>query len=441
MSIPARLAFHQPIPSPTRPSLPCPYTDHLLPRPTLYGSRSIHIPSRWSALPQHVPLWEAALLPTDLPPIVTNFIRTAHLQGTTIYHCSDGSSMNDTGSFGWAFGPNATIIFRHSGPAFGTPMDSYLAEGYGLLSSSCFWFRATKFALRRHLPRFKLHLYCDNKSLIRRVHEFLQSLDGSFRRSLTPNHDVVFLIACVLRQFPPGVIKLRHVKGHQDTIQPPHQLPWTAQLNVLADRLASQFHNHIDNPHPTPFLPSAQIHLRDATNAIIIKRWNFYLRSVYFRTQYQTWLCRQFSWDPPTLADVDFDGLSVVLCSLPTYIRRFVTKWINQGLPVRRRVHRYDTIIPPTCRSCPSTIECDSHLLRCPSNARRSVCADAYLSLHDKLTQLHTDPILHQTVLHLLSTVLDIPSCPPHATPAHALARQQTIGSLAFVKGRWSRVF
>ena len=441
MSIPARSPLHSPLPPPVPVQPLCPYTVNILRHPLRHFQSSIHIPSYWLDYPKHIEPWETAILPTNLPSIVITFIRDANLGQATIYHCSDGSSQAEKGSFGWAFGPNATLVFSHSGPAFGVPMDSYLAESYGLLSSSCFWFRALKMVLRRQPQKFKLHFYCDNKSLIRRVNEFLSHPDGSFRRSLTPNYDVVFLIASVLRQFPPHLVQLSHVKGHQDATQPTHQLPWPAQLNVHADRLANQYVNQIPLPLPTPFLPSAQIHLRDSQNDIVIKRWNFHLRSVYFGKQYTDWLCRQHSWDPSTVADVDFEGLDLALRSLPTHLRRFATKWINHSLPVRRRVHRYDPLIPPTCKFCPTITECDNHLLRCPSTERRSACAEAFGHLNDKLHFLHTEPILHQTILHLISEAFDIPTCTPPTHTDHALSRQDIIGRFAFLKGRWSSAF
>ena len=260
-----------------------------------------------------------------------------------------------------------------------------------MLSSVCFWFRLTKLVLHRRKPRFKLHFYCDNQSLVRRANHFIQFFDGSFRRSLLPNYDVVFMIACAVNRFPENTIIIRHVKGHQDSDRSTHSLFWPAQLNVLAGRSANTFLQTMSQPMPTPFLPSAQIHLRDSKNTIIIKRWNIHLRSVCHHREYTQWLRRQFQWSASTLNDIDFDGLHATIRGLPTYQVRFVTKWINQALPVRRRVHRYDRHIPPFCKTCPQTIECDTHLLQCPSEPRRSACYDAYIKLENKLKELRTE--------------------------------------------------
>ena len=423
------------------PRPPCPYTDPILPIPNFPPQPTPQPPSTWPAYRHQLPKWEADLLPVHLDPSIVQFILDAHRQRATIYHCSDGSSVDHRGSFGWAFGPNKHVMMRHAGLAYGFPMDSYLAEAYGLLSSSCFWFRATKFTLHRTHPHFRIKIYCDNKSLVQKINGFLQYYDGSFRRCLIPNYDVVFMTACALRSLPPKVRELHHIKGHQDTLQPTANLSWPAQLNVTADHLAGAFlQNSILSDMPTPFLPSAQIHLRDSHHNFVLKRWNFHLRSAFYRSQYERWLIRQFQWDDLVLRTVDFEGLSLTLRTLPTHLQRFVLKWTNQNLPVRRRVHRYDSLIPPTCRCCPSIIECDSHFLQCPSEPRRSACAEAYSRITTKLQQLHTEPGLQQRILHRIATAFLIPSCPP--PPTDLDHEQHHIGpAILFMKGRWSKQF
>ena len=128
VSLQARLAVYPPIPSPTPQAPVCPYTFELFPHPVAANTRPPHIPSQWSNLPKHIQPWESTLLPAELPNDVIIFLRTAHTRQITIHHCSDGSSQDNQGSFGWTYGPIGTVIFRHSGPASGSPMDSYLAE-------------------------------------------------------------------------------------------------------------------------------------------------------------------------------------------------------------------------------------------------------------------------------------------------------------------------
>ena len=96
---------------------------------------------------------------------------------------------------------------------------------------------------------------------------------------------------------------------------------------------------------------------------------------------------------------------------------------------------------PPFCKTCPQIIECNAYLLQCPSDPRRSACYDTYIKLlEDKLTELHTHPDLHQTIMHLLSYALQIPTCssPPSNT---SYTHQSQIGIALFMKGHWSKSF
>ena len=437
VSLPSRFRHNPPTDTHT-PPVACPYTDHIFPFPQAPSRNRHHITS-WPDQYRLCAQWESSLLPISLEQSVVDYVIAAHCHSSTIFHCSDGSVVNETGSFGWAFGPNTHVVMKHSGPAFGIPMDSYLAESHGLLSSACFWFRLSKMVLHRRRPNFKIKFYCDNKSLVRRVNNFLEYFDGSFRRSLTANYDVVYLIACALRLFPENIVEVIHVKGHQDSLHPTARLSWAAQLIVIADREANNYiRNHpVPSSHPL-HLPTSQIHLYNSQQQIILKRWAVALRQSFYRTEYESWLMKQFAWDHNTLQDVDFVGLHTSIRFLPTPLYRFVSKWINQSIPTRRRVHRYEPQIPPTCKSCPSVEESDNHLLSCPSEQRRQACAAAYDHIQRRLTQLHTEPTIHCTILYLISTAMGFSTCSPPPTNPFLLAQQRIGPSLLFLKGRWS---
>ena len=428
------LTFYAPHPSIVQ--LPdCPYLLHLpvsnAPVATYYMATT------WAECRHQIPTWESQLLPTDIPDGLIAFVQQAHQHRLIIDHCSDGSVSNSNGSFGWAFGPSPVILHRHRGPAFGSPMDSYLAEAYGLLSSLCFWYRILTLAIPVTDTAVIIHFHCDNKSLIHNVNNFIQFPNGSFRRALCPNFDVVYLSACVLAKLPRAT--LSHVKGHQDSTKPFQHLSWPAQLNVIADKEAAKYVRPDPAPIP-PDLPSNQIRLLDSQQRAVTKRWNYHIRTAYHVKIYTSWLCTQFHWTPTTLSDVDFEGFHTAIRILPSSIQRFVIKWSNQALPVRRRAHRYDPSIPPTCRCCPSVTEDDCHLFRCPSTVRRNACATAVEHIQQKLQLLHTAPIIQTSILVLLYQAMDIPSCEPLLSTG-VLANQLAIGQLPFLKGRWTRSF
>ena len=175
----------------------------------------------------------------------------------------------------------------------------------------------------------------------------LQGGNGSFRRALCPNFNTVYMSACMLNSFPQHTATLSHVKGHQDSNKPFHHLSWPAQLNVTANKEAARY--ILPQPPPMmPIVPSNQIRLLDSHRQAITKRWNYHLRTIYHAKIYTTWLLSQFHWDRIVLSDIDFEGFHFATRILPSSVQRFVIKWSNQALPVRRHVHRYDSSIPPT---------------------------------------------------------------------------------------------
>ncbi|KAG7339097.1 hypothetical protein IV203_025827 [Nitzschia inconspicua] len=79
----------------------------------------------------------------------------------------DSSVANNQGTFGWSMNlKNGTTIIEGSGPAYGSPMDSYHAEAYGKCS-----ILQLLFLLREYydLTLAPMHVCCDNEALVENV--------------------------------------------------------------------------------------------------------------------------------------------------------------------------------------------------------------------------------------------------------------------------------
>ena len=59
-----------------------------------------------------------------------------------------------------------------------------------------------------------------------------------------PERDLIEAIVSTIKIL--GNVQLEHVKGHQDSNKPLHQLPLPAQLNVAADHLAGIAQDRLD---------------------------------------------------------------------------------------------------------------------------------------------------------------------------------------------------
>ncbi|KAG7344062.1 hypothetical protein IV203_022070 [Nitzschia inconspicua] len=81
----------------------------------------------------------------------------------------NGSVANNEGTFGWSMNlKNGTTIIEGSGPAYRSPMDSYLAEAYGKCSILQFLFLLREYY---DLTLSPVHVYCDIQALVDHVDE------------------------------------------------------------------------------------------------------------------------------------------------------------------------------------------------------------------------------------------------------------------------------
>ena len=212
-----------------------------------------------------LPSWEQGLLVhatgySDATPLYD----LLQQHGTKLLIASDGGHHAEYGSFGWVLATDREIIWECKGIARGNPMSSYRAEGYGRLSMLSFLTHYLHyFGIKNHTD-LSITTYCDNESLLRKEEEFhTRDIDSSSLYT-RPDHDVIMQLSA-LRTDLPFKIALLHVRGHQDDSCDFENLTRPAQLNVLADRLATEALNHPREAaepialHLTHFLPAEPI--------------------------------------------------------------------------------------------------------------------------------------------------------------------------------------
>jgi hypothetical protein len=104
---------------------------------------------------------------------------SAHLPISDIFHLlldpssnptavCDGSVLMSQGTFGWvlATGNPPRILVRYSGPAYGSNMDSFRAEAYGLLPLTTF-LHLLSTSFQQPLPLTEL--WCDNLAVVNTI--------------------------------------------------------------------------------------------------------------------------------------------------------------------------------------------------------------------------------------------------------------------------------
>ncbi len=107
-------------------------------------------------------------------------------------------------------------------------------------------------------------LYVDNDSVATKLPQFLRNTRPC--RHYPNDIDIISHALFLWRQLDRFNLTLEWVKAHQDDTVPVPSLPLKAKLNILADKLASDYTAHIRNPGKQPrsnpmFFPTAKVSL------------------------------------------------------------------------------------------------------------------------------------------------------------------------------------
>ena len=238
--------------------------------------------------------------------------------------CHDGGERNKYGSFGWVISDGRHILWKGWGPAVGHPMQSFRAEAYGRLAAVCFLRRYVEFyavELPDYTTEQDIHMaisYTDSKSLLDwLVQHTIRRVDSSFDR-IQNDSDVIFEIAATEKAA--GItIKGEWVKGHQDEQVEYSELPLSAQLNVLADELATKAllqHEEEEAPLPMLPLPSTSVYMGLDEGGLVTSRERSYLQKRIPETEMRDYLMDKYDWDVATWNMIDWDAFKTARSGL-----------------------------------------------------------------------------------------------------------------------------
>ena len=355
--------------------------------------------------------------------------------------CSDGSQNRNKASFGWVLSTgDGQRLVRCAGPSFGMNQTSYRAEGYGILAISRFlWHIQDKFQVRT--PPGKV--YCDNRSMIRRVRSPPKHLDRIYpNETLASEWDVLMEIWTTIQALDCETRPtFHHVKGHQDDHVPYDQLSLQAQLNVDADRLAESY--IINHPHQdcsrAQLLPTAklQLNLPAGTVTYNMKRT---IRLARTEPPLAAKLKKDNDWSDRAFDDINWEASRRALRRLRKAKPQLV-KYLNNVIPVGKLVSAYDPKYPASCPSCAEPIETRDHVWQCPAQSRVNWRASFLRNLRQKLEQLNTRIDLQELLLEGIKAKIEgradhTINVPPTAQTIHEA--QQEIGWDQILKGRMS---
>ena len=374
---------------------------------------------------------------------------------------SDGSAPGPKGSFGWVISDRqGNHLVQCNGPTFGAKISSYRAEGYGILSALRFLARMRQVFYRdppedadsdsdstcsstHESPDLRPPtLICDNESMVNTANKIYTYSHIYPNATMDSEYDVLAEIRASMTELQGSCPSLEWIKGHQDDHTELDKLPLKAQLNCHADTLANEYltSNPTINFLQVPMLPTSGCHLQLAKGTVT---YNIKHEVKLARTTppLKKKLCAQHAWDDETFEDIDWTSHGRALNYQQKH-RITMVKYLNDCLPLGKRVHRYNIKYPETCPSCPAPLEDSDHFWSCPATSRNKWRKTCHKALLDQLNELDTAPPLQALLLEaakavLQGTPLDNIAIEPEVQ--HVADAQANIGWHQLFKGRFSK--
>ena len=185
------------------------------------------------------------------------------------------------------------------------------------------------------------------------------------------------------------MIKLEHVKGHQDREREYHTLDQMAQLNVDADARAGLYQDTHGATRPFVLMAKrTKVHLL-SSHGTVTGKYAEYLRTAATTPPLQTYLMTKYSWTRRVLDSINWDAQRRALKRM--YKRRtHLTKLVFDILPTTSMLNKYDNG-RRTCPSCNCAIEDRDHILQCLATRRVKWRIEFMESLRDFCRDTQTD--------------------------------------------------
>ena len=395
-----------------------------------------------------------------------------HLRSTP-RAASDGSVWKPhAGAFGWILRiPNDTSV-QCASPAYGYKISSYRAEAYGILSYLRFLYRLHEYWGVSNFPRCSL--LCDNLSLVNRLskdkpppppeHDDVDHLDDdspylpflttppkySDEAVLTSEWDIISMIRKTLHDLSSNGTRVlfEHIKSHQDNNTEYVDLSPKAQLNVDADRIATEYQEGCTlDRTKAPRLPTAQVQLQlndreGFEGGTVTHNFKSAIRFAESAPTLRKYIIKRNEW-PTAVFDemVDWEAHSQAL-SRNNHHRVHIIKLIHDILPTNHIARYFVTGREPHCPSCDCEREERDHVFQCPHPARATWRRTALQEIRKVCTRVSTSPGLLDLLLDSLEalfqgTIINQDNYDPRY---HLLiAQQQAIGWRQMFSGRFSK--
>jgi hypothetical protein len=210
--------------------------------------------------------------------------------------------------------------------------------------------------------------------------------------TLMPDWDVINEIRWTLMQDAVEGGKIFHIAGHQDRKQAYDKLNLQGQLNVGADRLASEYQDLFGQALPLVLRfphTASQLHL--SNHGTCTYRFPQTLRRSETEKPLLEYIITRNKWTQAHANMVDWEAHERAIKS-QNKRRIHITKLVHDILPTNKNVHRQQKH-SQRCITCKATSSEDrDHVLRCQNPTRAQWRADTITKIETTCVAVKSDP-------------------------------------------------
>ena len=380
------------------------------------------------------------------PPEHVHFPSQGHLDGVTdILVATDGGVRNSVGGFGWVVStPTRTVLGKGSGPVMGSNPTSYRAELHGILSALLLtgWMEKV-----RGRPFGAVTIICDSQSAIKAAQSVTLAGDNSSRRTVRALHPLVpdWDLLIEARQVSASVgstVGYEYVRSHQDAGTTRASLPHLAQLNCLADELATSYVLAHGPAVTSPLFPNTSASLVTPDGSIhsaypAVLRYRLSAPALHQAAR------DKFGWTDSVYASIDQRAFKAFVAQgrrRPQHTCKLAYGILPTLAALTRRGERHS----PVCAQCGLATEDFVHILRCGHPVRQRWRVSLLRHLRRVLDEHGADPGVRDLLIDGLGAWLQGGSLPLEQCPARLhllLCSQSDIGWQHLFTGRVSRLW
>ena len=345
-------------------------------------------------------------------------VETAIKDKRPIELAPDGGLADSKGAFGVIMALGNIELWEMAGPVDGDPAtaNSKRAELAGYAASLELLFMLTSWIQMSSIDTLYTQIWIDSSGAGRHLSNLLKT---SHRKRRYPHDpDLISHIQWLWRCMPKVQHTIRWVKGHQDSNRPYHDLPRNAQLNVLADKLATAFaKGTLTKKCPSRanpmFFPASEVSLiinGQRNTAYPRESMRFHINGTRMRQYLQK---ARPHWQDKVWNSIDIQGLGLAYKTLQHNRRFRICKSIHGWLPTGHQRHKHDLKSLDSCPCCSSTDETQEHILVCRAPRMRAARYRAMVKLRSNIVtkkgSSYTWTALHRCLVHWVETSQSLP--------------------------------